>query len=51
MYKIFWLEILKGREHSEDLGVGMDLREIVWEVVEWMHLGQNSDQWRVVVGR
>jgi len=24
----------------------MDLREIVWEGVEWMRLAQDSDQWR-----
>jgi len=24
----------------------MDLREIVWEGVEWMHLAQDRDQWQ-----
>jgi hypothetical protein len=24
----------------------MDLREIVWEVVNWLYLVQDSDQWR-----
>jgi hypothetical protein len=23
----------------------MDLREIGWEVVDWMHLAQDRDQW------
>jgi len=27
----------------------MDLMEIVWEVVDWIHLAQDGDQWRVVV--
>jgi len=27
----------------------MDLREIVWEGVEWIHLAQDRDQWRAVV--
>jgi hypothetical protein len=27
----------------------MDLREIAWEVVDWMHLVQNRDQWRTLV--
>jgi hypothetical protein len=45
------LENLKGRDHSEDLSLDgnvifrMDLREIVWEVVDWMHLTQDTDQW------
>jgi len=52
----FLSENLKGRDHSEELGVDgriiciiMDLREIVWESVEWMHLAQERDQWRAVV--
>jgi hypothetical protein len=24
----------------------MDLRKIGWEVVNWMHLAQDRDQWR-----
>jgi hypothetical protein len=27
----------------------MDLREIGWEVVDWMHLNQDRNQWRIVV--
>jgi len=27
----------------------MDLREIMCEVVDWMHLAQNRDQWWAVV--
>jgi hypothetical protein len=27
----------------------MDLREILWEVVDWLHLAQDRDQWRAVV--
>jgi hypothetical protein len=27
----------------------MDLREIDWEVVDWMHLAQDRDEWRAVV--
>jgi len=27
----------------------MDLREIEWEGVDWMHLAQDSDQWRDLV--
>jgi hypothetical protein len=23
----------------------MDLREIVWEVVDWIHLAEDRDQW------
>jgi predicted nucleotidyltransferase len=27
----------------------MDLREIEWEDVDWMHLTQDRDQWRAVM--
>jgi hypothetical protein len=27
----------------------MDLREIGWESVDWIHLAQDRDQWRAVV--
>jgi hypothetical protein len=27
----------------------MDLREIGWEGVDWMHLAQDTDQWRALV--
>jgi len=51
MRTIFWLENLKGRE----LGITgrrwgdnsrMDLRELGWEVDDWIHLAQNRNQWR-----
>jgi hypothetical protein len=29
--------------------IRMDLREIVWEGVDWIHLVQCRDQWRVFV--
>jgi len=46
---------LKGRGHAEDLrrlledNIRKDLREIEWEYVNWMHLAQDRDQWRVIV--
>jgi hypothetical protein len=43
MYTLSWLENRKGTDHLEDL---MDLREIGWGVVDWMHLAWNRDQWR-----
>jgi hypothetical protein len=36
------------RRRWED-GIKMDLREIGWRGVEWIHLAQNSDRWRAVV--
>jgi hypothetical protein len=29
--------------------IKMDLMEIGWEDVDWMHVGQDRDQWRVLV--
>jgi hypothetical protein len=32
----------------EDI-IRMDLKEIVWESVDWTHVAQDRDQWRAVV--
>jgi hypothetical protein len=56
----FWLESLKGRDQSEDLGmdgrigynIKMNLREIGFghlEVVDWIILVQDRDRWRALV--
>jgi hypothetical protein len=29
--------------------ITMDLREMLWEVVDWIHLAQDMDQWLSVV--
>jgi hypothetical protein len=51
MQTIFWLENLKGREHSEDVGVDekIILEWILGKVVDWTHLAQVRDQWRALV--
>jgi hypothetical protein len=36
------------RRRWED-NIRMDLREIGWEGVDWVHLDQERDQWRAVV--
>jgi hypothetical protein len=36
------------RRRWED-NIEMDLREIWWEGVDWIHLAQGRDQWRAVV--
>jgi hypothetical protein len=38
----------RSRDRWED-NIKMDLRKIGWEVVEWIHLAQDRDQWRVFV--
>jgi hypothetical protein len=46
---------MKGRDHSEDLGVERRkilewiIRKIGWEVVDWIHLAQVRDHWRALV--
>jgi hypothetical protein len=35
--------------HRWEDNIGMNLREIGWEVVDWMHLAQDRDQWRTLV--
>jgi hypothetical protein len=29
--------------------IKMDLRDMGWEIVEWMHLAQDRDQWQALV--
>jgi hypothetical protein len=29
--------------------IRMDLREIIWEVVDWKHVTYDMDQWRALV--
>jgi hypothetical protein len=29
--------------------IKMDLREIVWDGMDWIHLAQDRDQWRALV--
>jgi hypothetical protein len=38
----------KRRRKWED-NIRMDLTEIGWEVVGWIHLAQDRDQWQAVV--
>jgi hypothetical protein len=50
--EVFSWKSLKGNDHLEDQGVDgkeMDLREIGWGCVEWIHLGKDRDRWRAVV--
>jgi hypothetical protein len=54
MYKKFWSEHLKGRDHSEDLGVdGKIILEWIlgkrWENVDWIHVALDRVQWRAIV--
>jgi hypothetical protein len=35
--------------HRWEENIRMDLTEIVWNVLDWSHLAQARDQWRVVV--
>jgi hypothetical protein len=35
--------------HRWEGNIRMDLREIVWESVDWIHLARDRDQWRAVV--
>jgi hypothetical protein len=55
MHKQFQSEVLKGSEHSEDLGIdGMinirtDLEEFRWNGVYWVRSDKDRDQWRALV--
>jgi hypothetical protein len=40
---------LERPRHRWEDGIKMDLTEIGWGGVEWIHLAQNRDRWRAVV--
>jgi hypothetical protein len=40
---------LRIRTHRWEDKIRMDLREIGWEVVDWIHVDQDSNQWHVPV--
>jgi hypothetical protein len=40
--------LVRTRRRWED-NIKMDLREILWESVDWMYLAQDRDQWWAVV--
>jgi hypothetical protein len=52
-YKIFaWKPEGKkplGRRRCKWEGIGIEVRKIGWEVVDWIHLAQDRDQWRAIV--
>jgi hypothetical protein len=43
-------QLVKPRRRWED-GIKMDLREIGWGGVEWIHLAQDRDCWWAVVNK
>jgi hypothetical protein len=54
MHTVFWLENLKGRDHSEDLNVDRRIilewiiGKLQWEGVDYMHLTWDRDQWQAL---
>jgi hypothetical protein len=50
-YKVL-IKNVEGRDHSEQVGIDsirMYLREIVLDVLHWMHLALYEGQWRAFV--
>jgi hypothetical protein len=40
---------LRRPRHRWEKNVKMDLREIGWSGMDWIHLAQDRDQWRALV--
>jgi hypothetical protein len=40
---------LRRPRHTWEGNIRMDLSEIGWEGVDWIHLAQDRDQWQAVV--
>jgi hypothetical protein len=54
MHITFWSENLKERQIGRpwcrcESKSRMDLSVLVWEVVDWINLDQDRDQWRALV--
>jgi hypothetical protein len=55
MDTLFWSENLKRRDHSEDLGIDgkinirMNLTDIGWKCVDWMHMAWDREQWQAIL--
>jgi hypothetical protein len=51
MHVGYWWESQKERNHWEDRGVfGWTIfREKGWDVMDWIYLAQDRDQWRALV--
>jgi hypothetical protein len=49
------LENLKGRDYTKEIGVDgrirINSREIRGEVVNWIHVAQDREEWRVLVNK
>jgi hypothetical protein len=51
----FWSGNLRGRDklgrprHRWEDNIRVDLKEIGWEGVDWIHLAQDRDWWRALV--
>jgi hypothetical protein len=50
----FWSENLKGKDHSEELGIAGKIgerifRETGWEGMDWIHIAHDRDQWQALV--
>jgi hypothetical protein len=50
MHRVFCLEKLKGRRRRRwKDNIRMDLREVGWKGVDWIHIYQDRDQWQALV--
>jgi hypothetical protein len=37
--------------HSWESNIRTDFREILWKVLDWVHLNEDKDQWQVFVNK
>jgi hypothetical protein len=47
--KTYWKKLLGRSRCKWEDNIRMNIREIGWEFVDWMHLTQDRDQWRALV--
>jgi hypothetical protein len=46
---LYKLSVTSTHMHRWEDNIGMDLMDIGWEDVDWMHPDQDKDQWRALV--
>jgi hypothetical protein len=44
-----WKQPLRRPRYKKEDNMRVGLREIGWEGVDWIHLAQDRDQWKVLV--
>jgi hypothetical protein len=48
-YCLYFVWKIRREDNTRKNNIGMNLKEIKWEVVDWIHLAQDSSQWQDIM--